>query len=78
MAEAIEKLSERDFQEKFFSTKKEWLEEVNPNHPGVVDVAKSVHKRFKEVELSGAFNNSEFLEKEMILLNNYYGPIYAL
>ena len=41
-----------------FSTKKKWCGEVDPNHSGIVDAAKAVHLRFKEVELSGAFSGS--------------------
>ena len=55
---AIEKLSNKNQKEQMFSTKKEWCGEVDPNHFGIVDAAKVVHCRFKEVELSGAFSGS--------------------
>ena len=56
LASAIEKLSSKNQDTQVFSTKKEWYGEIDPNHTGIVDTAKTVHHKFKKVELSRAFS----------------------
>ncbi len=56
--EYLKSIKSPDMRQQFITATPEWFGELDYNHPGLEHFAKSVHKKYKDIDLGSSFNYS--------------------